>query len=319
MTGDFFEYRVSARKDSTLPERIVAAVGVFDGVHLGHRRIVDAASKLAAETGAVPVALTFDPHPREVVDPANAPRLLLPLPERVRLLLASGVAEVRVARFNAAFAALSPQEFLERLWRGAGSQVCGLAVGENWRFGARGAGDCALLKQECAAHGAAFAACPLLQTAAGPVSSSAIRSATANGELDAARAMQGRPVALYGSVTGGHRAAGSVLKHPTANLKVEFGVLPPDGVYAAAAVLPGGERFAAAVNIGFAPTFGWQERERRVEAHLLDFDGDLYDTPLKLELFKFLRAERAFASPEELRTAIGHDTVEVKAVFSLEQ
>ncbi len=298
--------------------RLALGIGVFDGVHLGHRAIIRELAELARRTGAVPAALTFDPHPRAVLHPDEPPTLLVPLRERVRLLRAAGAEVVWVAGFTPEFSRLEPGEFLDRLLGVSELDLAGICVGEHWRFGRGGAGDSAFLRDYCAARGIELAACPEVTLDGEVVSSSAIRRAVASGRLDRASAMLGRRYRLFGVVEHGYRVASARLDCPTANLAFSAGVLPPDGVYAAA-VRREGRFFPAAVNVGVCPTFGYEQAVRRVEAHLLDFSGNLYGSELELEFLEYLREERTFAGPDELKAQIGRDLVRIRQLFSTYQ
>lgn len=291
--------------------RLALGIGVFDGVHRGHQLLLTSLCELAAAEGAAPVALTFDPHPRAVLRPQSPPVLLIGLAERIRLLTEYGAEAVLTARFTPEFAALAPEEFLDRLLA-APAEIAGICVGKHWRFGAGGAGDTALLAARCAAAGQRFATVSELCLDGEIVSSSNIRRAISGGRLATAAAMLGRPYRLTGTVEAGFGAANRELHYPTANLRLEAGVLPPDGVYAARAILPDGSELPAAVNVGLSPTFQWEGGERRLEVHLLDFAGDLYGGELGVELLDYLRPERAFGGAKELREQIGRDIVRIK-------
>ena len=290
---------------------LVIGLGVFDGVHRGHRRIVSALAEMAGRLGASPAAVTFSPHPRAVVLPEEPLTLLLPLDERLNLLTAAGAAHTGVIEFTREFAALEPEQFLEKLCGGPFG-VAGICVGKRWRFGRGGAGDTAFLADWCAKRGIGFLACPEVMSHNVVVSSTAIRRLTAAGELDAAAEMLGRSCRIFGRVGPGFRVAGAELGAPTANLAPDAGVVPPDGVYACGARL---EKvlYPAAVNIGVSPTFGGVGR--RIEAHLLGFSGDLYGKRLEIELYKKMRAEKAFPDAAALKKQIAADIEETAAVF----
>jgi riboflavin kinase / FMN adenylyltransferase len=265
------------------------AVGVFDGVHVGHREVIRTATSV----------LTFDPHPASVVAPERAPALLTPLAVKADLIAALGVEELIVVRFDAAFAALEAERFIDEVLVGRlGARE--VSVGENFRFGARARGDAALL----AADGRfAVRVVPLREVDGEIVSSSRIRALVAAGEVARAAVLLGDPFELRGTVIGGDRR-GRTLGFPTANLAPPRGaVYPGHGVYACLA----GDR-PAAVNIGVRPTFGSGLTEL-IEAFLIDFDGDLYGTELRLRFLERLRGERRFDSEDELIAAM-HDDVE---------
>ena len=293
--------------------KLVIAFGVFDGVHPGHRLIVAETCKLARERGAVGAAVTFVPHPRTVVGkPGDAPELLVSVEERLDRLTACGAAVTGIIDFTPEFGALEPEDFLAGLLRRRDFRTAGICVGEDWRFGRKGRGDAALLREFCAANGLGFKAVKRLKYGAEDISSSAVRTLIRQGKLDAARGMLGSAPRLAGTVRRGFRIAGSVLDAPTANLELQYGVLPPDGVYAGSAEV-GGRRFPAVMNIGFAPTYG--VNERRIEIHLPGFSGDLYDAFLTVELLGFLRPERKFDSPGALKEQIVLDISGANTIF----
>jgi len=285
-------------------EAVVLGIGVFDGVHRGHRRIISELAAMGRRTGALPVAVTFLPHPREVLGRPPLPRLLMPPELRMRRLREAGAAGIGIIDFSREIAETPPPKFVEALLA-TRPTVRGVCVGSHWRFGHLGSGDATFLAAELERRGIAFRAVPELHAGARIVSSSIIREAIASGDLAGARAMLGSRPALYGTVESGHRVAGRLLHAPTANLHVEFGVLPPDGVYASCAVVDG-DSFPAVTNIGLSPTFG-DTGERRVETHLIGFSDRLYDRKITVELIAKLRDEKRFASPEKLAEQIRTD------------
>ena len=260
-------------------------------------------------------AMTFDPHPRAVLCPDEPPVLLVPLKERVRLLREAGAELVWVQPFTPEFARLEPEQFLERLFACPDIELAGICVGEKWRFGRGGRGGRETLAAYAESHRLEFRACPELELNNETVSSSAIRRAISAGKLEQAAAMLGRPYRLIGTVERGYHAASDRLDCPTANLALSAGVLPPDGVYAAAAYR-NGVPYAAVVNIGFAPTFGWEQAKRRVEVHLLDFHGNLYGSELGVEFLHYLREERTFSDPEALKRQIDGDILQIRDFFA---
>ncbi len=266
------------------------AIGTFDGVHRGHLRVIDAARKAGLRTAVV----TFDPHPRAVL--GGEVELLATLERRLELLEAAGVDDVLVLRFDERLAALSADEFAERILRGIGAET--VAAGETFRFGRGREGDLELLEQ----LGFDVRRVPLVEN----VSSSRIRQFLHAGEIERGARLLGRPPEVEGIVVRGD-GRGRELGFPTANLDVPEGLLvPPDGVYAGWA-----KDRRAAVSIGTNPHFDGVER--RVEAHLLDFDGDLYGERLVVELWAPLREQRRFDSLEELVAAIGDDVERTRA------
>jgi riboflavin kinase/FMN adenylyltransferase len=266
------------------PARRAAAIGTFDGVHRGHRRVLEA----ARSAGLRPTVVTFDPHPRTAF--GSQVELLTPLQRRLELLEGAGIEDVLVLRFDDALAALTPEAFAEDVLRAAGIEA--VAAGDGFRFGHRRSGDLDLL----ARLGFDVRRVPLVES----VSSSHIRKLLEAGDVAHAATLLGRPPEVEGIVVhGDHR--GRLLGFPTANLQTEPGVLVPKlGIYSGHAL---GQR--AAVSIGTNPTYGGTER--RAEAHLLDFDGDLYGRRLVVELWERLRDEARFSSESELVEAIGAD------------
>ena len=262
----------------------VAALGTFDGVHLGHRRVIDAA--LAA--GPEPTVVTFDPHPRTAL--GNRVELLTSLERRLELLDVLGVETTLIVEFTLDLARLEPEEFAAEVLRPIGAEIA--VAGEDFRFGRGRSGDLELLER----LGFETVPVPILEG----VSSSRIRELVAEGDVEAAAQLLGRPVEVEGTVVTGD-ARGGTLGFPTANLDVRPELLVPrNGIYAGAA-----EEHRAAVSIGTNPHYGG--RERRVEAHLLDFEGDLYGRRLVLQLWQRLRDEAAFDSEDDLIAQIGRD------------
>jgi riboflavin kinase / FMN adenylyltransferase len=262
----------------------VVALGTFDGVHLGHRRVVEAA--LAA--GPEPTVVTFDPHPRTAL--GNRVELLTSLERRLELLGELGVETTMVVEFTLEVARLEPEEFAQHVLRPMGTEI--VVAGEDFRFGRGRSGDLELLKR------LGFETVPVAILEG--VSSSRIRELVAEGDVEDAAKLLGRPVEVEGVVVAGD-ARGGTLGFPTANLGIRPELLVPrNGIYAGAA----GEH-RAAVSIGTNPHYGG--RERRVEAHLIDFDGDLYGRRLVVELWQRLRDEAAFTSEDELIAQIARD------------
>lgn len=274
-----------ARNPAELPEaRRAVAVGTFDGVHRGHLRVIDAARSAGLRTAVV----TFDPHPRAVL--GGRVQLLATLERRLELLADAGVEDVLVLAFDTELASLSAEEFAEQMLRGIGAEA--ISAGETFRFGRGREGDLDLLTR----LGFDVRRVPLAED----VSSSRVRELLHAGEPERAATLLGRPPEVEGIVVRGD-GRGHELGFPTANLDVPEGLLvPPDGVYAGSAL-----EHRAALSIGTNPHFDGVER--RVEAHLLDFDGDLYGERLVVETWSPLRGQRRFDSLDELVAAIGDD------------
>jgi riboflavin kinase/FMN adenylyltransferase len=266
------------------------AIGTFDGVHVGHQAVVRA----AVDAGPLPTVVTFHPHPREVL--GYQVSLLATIERRLELLAALGVEETLVVEFSQQVAALEPEEFCRAYLEAIGAEL--VAAGESFRFGRARSGDLALLER------------PGLRTCVVPhvegVSSTEIRRLVAAGEVRAAAPLLGRPVEVEGIVVSGDQRGGT-LGFPTANLRADPALLVPAfGIYAGAA---GGHR--AAVSIGVNPHYGGAER--RIEAYLLDFEGDLYGERLIVELWDRLREERVFESEADLVAQIERDVAATRA------
>jgi riboflavin kinase/FMN adenylyltransferase len=282
--------KVARSTNELEPRPRAVALGTFDGVHLGHRRVVETAATAAATATVV----TFDPHPRIAL--GNKVELLTTLDRRLELLAELGVEETLVVRFDLELARLEPAEFADKILRRIGAEL--VVAGEGFRFGHRRSGDLGLLES----LGFAVRHVPLLEG----VSSTAIRQLVTAGDVAAAARLLGRPAEVEGVVVAGD-ARGGTLGFPTANLSVPADLLVPAfGIYAGAA-----EGHRAAVSIGTNPHYGGMER--RVEAFLLDFADDLYGRRLVVELWRKLRDERAFESEAELVEQIARDVDQTRA------
>jgi len=286
----------------------VVALGTFDGVHVGHQAVIGRAVARAREEGLASAVVTFDRHPLSVVDPGRTPRLLTPLEEKLGLIATLGPDEAVVLPFDAALASLPAEAFCRDLLHSR-LRARAVVVGENFRFGAGGAGDPEALRRWGEELGLAVEVVPLVNHGGQPISSSRIRRLLARGALEEVRAILGRPPAAEGVVVGGDRR-GRRLGVPTANVDVEaHRVFPGRGVYLAAARV-GADWFRAAVNVGRAPTFRAADDEAAhllVEAHLLGFSGDLYGRRLRLEFLHKLRDEQRFDDVDGLLAQLRRD------------
>ncbi len=285
-------------------------VGTFDGVHLGHRSLLNATKKAASEQSLASVAITFRQQPRSVINPDHAARYLCPLEERLELLESAGLDVVAPVDFDDSVRRLSASEFINTLKKKVGLQV--LVIGPGARQGHDRLGNAELVAM--GRHNG-FEVVEAQPAKVGDefVSSSAIRKRVESGQVDRAATLLGRDFSLSGPVIhGDHR--GRELGFPTANLAVPGNcVLPPDGIYATRAVLDDGARHIAATSIGVRPTFG--AGERLIEAYLLDFDGSLYDRQLTLQFVRRLRGEVAFDGVPELTDQIRKDVEETRALL----
>jgi riboflavin kinase/FMN adenylyltransferase len=274
------------------PRRV--AVGTFDGVHLGHRRVIDGSDTV----------LTFDPHPVSVIAPHAAPKLLTTLARKAELIAAEGVDELVVIPFDRAFSQRGPEQFIEDVLVGA-LAAQRVAVGENFRFGAKAQGDAEMLQADGRFETHVE---PLLEVDGEVVSSSHIRGLVLGGAVEYAGRLLGSPFAMAGEVVHGDKR-GRELGFPTANVIPPEGyVVPGHGVYAARA-----NGVPAAVNVGVRPQFE-TGRGELIEAFLIDWDGDLYGQQLQIEFLKRLRGERRFPSVEALVEQMGRDVVEAREI-----
>lgn len=286
-------------------------IGTFDGVHLGHRALIAATISAARERGLASCAVTWDRHPLQTLRPEAAPPLLTSPERKIELLEETGLDALAVLPFDREFSSWPPEKFVaEVLVRGLRARV--VLVGEGWRFGHKAAGDVPLLVRLGDELGFEALAVDLHASGDEATSSSRIRAAVAAGKLDEAAALLGRRFDLDGVVTEGD-ARGKGMGFPTANVVPDPAVVrPPVGVYACRARV-GKSWLAAAVNLGVNPTFG-EGTPVRIEAHLLDFTGDLYGSSLRVEFVRRLRDERRFDTVGELVEQIGRDVEETRRV-----
>ena len=283
---------------------VVVALGNFDGVHLGHQAVMRRAVEEGRRRGARVVAATFDPHPRAILGPRVQPKLLTTLELRREALLRYGADEVRVIRFDQELSKKSPEEFVRDVLVGEiGAEA--VVVGENFRFGHRAAGDVAELERLMRSYGAeVFAVAVEDEAGKGGISSTRIRELVAQGEVGLAASLLGRPYVLRGEVAVGDRR-GRILGFPTANVVPDQAVVvPARGVYAGF-VRVGKALYPACTNVGLAPTF--ERGESRVEAYLIDFEGDLYGRVVDVSFVRRIRPEKRFSGVEELKEQIARD------------
>ncbi len=281
------------------PRPRTLAVGEFDGVHIGHREVIRDACAV----------LTFEPHPRTVVAPESAPKLLTTLEQKADLIAALGVEELIVIPFDGSFAAQTAQEFIDHVLVGR-LDARHVSVGENFRFGNKARGDAALLgaRDEFQTR-----VVQLVELDGEIVSSTHIRGLVATGQVDEAARALGAPFGMRGIVAHGDKR-GRTLGFPTANLVPDPRHAVPDhGIYACRATLPGLGEWTAAVSIGVRPTFV-TGRGLLVEAFLLDFDDDLYGRELRLDFIQRLRGEKRFESVDALVEQMHRDVVQTRAI-----
>jgi riboflavin kinase / FMN adenylyltransferase len=306
-----------AHELAPVANRVCVAIGVFDGVHLGHQQVIRQTITDAHQHGAQSVAITFDRHPNSVVAPSRTPPLIYSLAQKLRVIASLGVDATLLIRFDTAFSKQPGEKFIRSLVNEVG-QIHSICVGSHFTFGHKRAGNVDLLKtlgQELkfTVHGLASVALD-----GKTVSSTRIREEIKNGNLDAASQMLGRAYSAAGHVQMGDQI-GRKLGFPTANLDLSPLVLPPNGVYAVQAQIIETAAHPNAVtatpvsfhhgvlNIGYRPTLNQVEPKLRTEVHLLDFEGDLYGRELELTFVEKLRDEKRFASIDELKEQIRRD------------
>lgn len=295
----------------------VVAIGNFDGVHRGHRAVLEAARQRARDSGAPFGVLTFEPHPRELLAPQSAPPRLTPLRAKAKLLAEAGADRLFVQRFDRALAAHPPDSFV-RAVLADGLGVRDIVVGEDFRFGRGRSGDVASLAELGRRHGFGVHAVAPIADGATVCSSSRIREAIALGDLGTACRLLGHPHRVEGVVVAGDRR-GRALGYPTANLRLRrpLPLLPPDGVYAVRAGLSENGRigwYDAAANLGVSPTFAGTPH--RLEVHLFDQDRDLYGRRLCVAFVARLRGEEAFASVDRLVAQMGRDCARARDILA---
>ncbi len=299
---------------AALPGPLHLAIGVFDGIHLGHREVVGRASAAAAREGGRAAVLTFEPNPIRVIAPHAEPPPWLGTPGQTHEWLAElpGSPGLLPLRFDEALARLEPADFLNALTR---ADVRTVAVGDDWRFGRRRAGDSGFLTHHGRKRGYAVEVVGAVEIDGGRVSSTRIRNAVRDGRLDEAARLLGRPHTVRGTVVRG-REIGREIGFPTANVDTAGACLPPDGVWAVELGFAG--RGAEAMlrgvaNLGVRPTV--DGRGRTLEVHALDFEGDLYGARMDVVFREFIRPERKFAGLEALRARIEEDVRAARGVF----
>jgi len=296
------------------PKVSVLAIGNFDGIHLGHQAILKRAADLAAKTGAVATALTFEPAPRKVLRPETAPKRLSTNGQRLEWFRVVGVEAAVVMPFTLELSQLTPQEFVERILV-AQLRVRTVLVGENFRFGHKQAGDTKLLCELGKSYGFEVKTIPSVEAHGEIVSSTVVRREIAEGDVTQAGRLLGRPFVLTGGIVTG-TGTGRKFTFPTLNLRPEQELLPATGVYITRTLLEGETTSRRSVtNIGVRPTFNGIALT--VETHLLDYSGEIAATRLEIRFWKRLRAEKKFSGPEELRLQIAKDIASANRFFTL--
>jgi riboflavin kinase/FMN adenylyltransferase len=310
---------VTSLEPTPWPEdRSVVTIGAYDGVHLGHRAVIDQVRAIADESDARSVVLTFDRHPAMVVRPESAPRLLTDPEQRLELLAATGIEATVVLPFDEDQSHETAESFVHRVLV-RGLRVRTVVVGEDFHFGAHRRGHVDLLEKLGRSNDFTVRPIELIERHDGvsePVSSTAIRRALAGGDVTRAANMLGRLHEVRGEVIMGDQR-GRMLGFPTANVKVPgYMCMPADGVYAGRFERADGTEYPCAINLGRRPTFYEHAESSMLEAHLLDFDDDLYGEHVKVRFAHFLRSERKFDGVEAIVAQLEVDVAHARELLS---
>lgn len=294
-----------------LGEPLHLALGVFDGVHLGHQEVIARAVRAANQRGGMAGLLTFHPHPCQAVRPDKAPPpLMATLSHKERIVAGLGIRLFVPLHFDAQFAEMEAKDFLMAL---TASPVRTIAVGEDWRFGRDRTGDVAMLEREAVGRGFQLETVAPVMFQGERISSTRIRQAIRDGNLDVASQMLGRPYSICGEVLYGNQLGRSI-GFPTANVFTGNAQLPPAGVWVVrATVVEDGRTWDGIANLGSRPTVGGGPQQ--LEVHLLDFSNDLYGGNLDVQFVKYLRSEERFPSLEALRKQIESDAISARRVL----
>ena len=312
---------LSAGHDTAFAKsRSVVTIGAYDGVHRGHQAVIAQVCESAQRLGCNSVVVTFDKHPAAVVRPESAPKLLTDIDQKLELLDETGVDATFIVAFDEAQALEDPADFVRRVLVD-GLHVQLVVVGEDFHFGHKRKGNVAMLRELGFQYD--FSVEPIrliarLDGVAEPVSSTAIRRALAGGQVGVATDLLGRPYEVRGIVGHGDNR-GMAIGFPTANVEVPTTMcLPSDGVYAGHCTLADGSYYECAINLGRRPTFVQHATHSILEAHLLDFEGDLYDQKLRVTFEHFLRSERKFENLDALKTQLKDDVANARESMRIE-
>jgi riboflavin kinase/FMN adenylyltransferase len=305
--------RVFRGHSRPVPVPVVLAIGNFDGVHLGHAALVKRLAQVAAQSQLAPMVLTFEPHPREFFAPASAPARLTTLREKLELLAECGASQTMICPFNAAFAALSAEEFIEQVLV-RGCQVRHLIIGDDFRFGRGRAGDFALLQEAGGRFGFTVEAMGSVLVDGERVSSSAVRRALLAGDMAQAARLLGRPYIIDGQVLHGQKL-GRQIGFATANLRIKHNPLPMSGVFAVEVSGLGDQPLPGVANLGIRPTVNGTRP--LLEVHLFDFNRDIYGAHISVRFAHKLRDEQRFPNIDALKAQIAADAAAARAFFEL--
>src|SRR6266581_6504056 len=293
---------------SKLRGPLFLAIGVFDGVHLGHQAVISTSAQHARAADGTPIVVTFDPHPEKVLRPKTAPHLLTATPHKIALIRDLGVAHLLIITFDKKFAATEPEDFVQQLVQHSKplSEIC---VGHEWSFGKNRRGNLELLKKLGAQFDFNVVGIPPVTVNGEVVSSTTIRQAVEAGDLRKAAEMLGRAYTILGTVVRGDDL-GKKIGFPTANLSAHNEQFPPNGVYFAEAMLDG-VIYPGVLNLGYRPTVS-SEKDRVLEIHLFDFDRDIYGSDLEVRFVRYLRPEKKFESVDMLARQIALDVKQAR-------
>jgi riboflavin kinase / FMN adenylyltransferase len=297
---------------SKLRGPIFLAIGVFDGVHLGHQAVISTSAEHARATNGTPVVVTFDPHPEKILRPDKAPHLLTATEHKIALIRTFGVGHLLIIPFNKQFAATEPEDFVQQLAQHSNPlrEIC---VGHKWSFGKNRRGNLQLLTKLGAEFDFNVVGIPPVTVNGEIVSSTTIRRAVEAGDLKKAAAMLGREYTILGTVVRGDDL-GKKIGFPTANLSAHSEQFPPNGVYFAEAKLDG-VAYPGVVNLGYRPTVSSGKSDRVLEIHLLDFDRDIYGKGLELRFVRYLRPEKKFENVDALVQQIKRDVEQARELI----
>src|SRR5881296_288576 len=293
---------------SRLPGPLFLAIGVFDGVHLGHQAVISTSAEHARSANGTPVVVTFDPHPEKVLRPKEAPHLLTATQHKIALIRNLGVGHLLIITFDKQFAATEPEDFVRQLVKHSNPlrEIC---VGHEWSFGKNRRGNLELVKKLGTRFDFDVVGIPPVTVDGEVVSSTTIRQAVEAGDLTKAAEMLGREYTILGTVVRGDNV-GKKIGFPTANLSAHNEQFPPNGVYFAEAKLDG-VIYPGVVNLGYRPTVS-SEKDRVLEIHLFDFDRDIYGSDLELRFVRYLRPEKKFESIDMLARQIALDVKQAR-------
>ncbi len=312
-------------------QETVATIGAFDGVHIGHQKIIREVTESAEESGGRSVVVTFDPHPSKIVADAPVP-VLLSLPGKINLLRELGIEVCLIVNFNRKFSHLSPQDFIREILVDY-LKVRVVIIGYNYVFGKDRKGNAGLLSEMGSKYGFSVRQIEPVKVGSEVVSSTRIRELVGKGDFVKANSFLGRPYEITGKVEKGE-ARGRIIGFPTANIDIPYGLLPPPGVYAGFTVI-GGEKYRAGLSLGYRPTFSPDEDKASfattgiaaelarpkakggapiAEVHILDFNGSIYGEELTFYFLRKIRDEIAFSNPDELKRQIEKDIEKVRTL-----